>query len=103
MRKLDHSNCGSWTIFVVEVGPFLLGKLDTRLRTRLFLFCSNSATNTMGVITAYRQTLFLDLKREMPRQCHLFSDHTSQFGTQRRIRDPRILCNRAFDVRQSGE
>ena len=57
----------------------------------------------MGVITAYRQTLFLDLKREMPRQCHLFSDHTSQFGTQRRIRDPRILCNRAFDVRQSGE
>ncbi|WP_232781283.1 hypothetical protein, partial [Bifidobacterium longum] len=42
-------------------------------------------------------------KREMPRQCHLFSDHTSQFGTQRRIRDPRILCNRAFDVRQSGE
>ena len=45
----------------------------------------------MGVITAYRQTLFLDLKREMPRQCHLFSDHTSQFGTQRRIRDPRIL------------
>ena len=57
----------------------------------------------MGVITAYRQTLFLDLKREMPRQCHLFSDHTSQFGTQQRIRDPRILCNRAFDVRQSGE
>ena len=57
----------------------------------------------MGVITAYRQTLFLDLKREMPRQCHLFSDHTSQFGTQRRTRDPRILCNRAFDVRQSGE
>ena len=50
----------------------------------------------MGVITAYRQTLFLDLKREMPRQCHLFSDHTSQFGTQRRIRDPRILCNRAL-------
>ena len=25
------------------------------------------------------------------------------FGTRRRIRDPRILCNRAFDVRQSGE
>ena len=25
------------------------------------------------------------------------------FGTQRRIRDPHILCNHAFDVRQSGE
>ncbi|MBH0363947.1 hypothetical protein GIJ77_06680 [Bifidobacterium longum] len=36
MWKLDHFRCGSWTIFVVEVGPSLLGKLDTRLRTRLF-------------------------------------------------------------------
>ena len=57
----------------------------------------------MGVITAYRQTLFLDLKREMPRQCHLFSDHTSQFGTQRRIRDPHILDHRAFDVEKLVE
>ena len=31
------------------------------------------------------------------------SRSTRDFGTRRRIRDPRILCNRAFDVRQSGE
>ncbi|UIP49496.1 hypothetical protein LZF93_09615 [Bifidobacterium longum] len=36
-----------------------------------------------------------------PARAHPDLEHG--FGTQRRIRDPHILCNHAFDVRQSGE
>ena len=43
----------------------------------------------------------LGASEHAPARAHPDLEHG--FGTQRRIRDPHILCNHAFDVRQSGE
>ena len=59
------------------------------------------ATHAAALVMPAAPPSALGASEHAPARAHPDLEHG--FGTQRRIRDPHILCNHAFDVRQSGE